>query len=72
MSYKPELIADSSGKWGSNALRFATREEAVAYVHDLGLRWTSVREERVVESEDPVTHRWSFRAHRAFRVKVDA
>ena len=28
MSFKPEVIADSSGKWSGNALRFATREEA--------------------------------------------
>jgi hypothetical protein len=24
MSFKPEVIADSSGEWSSNALRFAT------------------------------------------------
>jgi hypothetical protein len=24
MSFKPEVIADSSGKWCGNALRFAT------------------------------------------------
>ena len=28
MSFKPEVIADSSGQWCGNALRFATREEA--------------------------------------------
>ena len=28
MSFKPEVIADTSGKWCGNALRFATREEA--------------------------------------------
>ena len=25
MSFKPEVIADRSGKWTGNALRFATR-----------------------------------------------
>jgi len=34
MSWKPEVIADSSGKWCGNALRFATREEAEANVRD--------------------------------------
>jgi hypothetical protein len=54
MSWKPEVIADLSGKWAGNALRFATYEEAHAYVLDLALRWTSVREIRVIESDDPV------------------
>ena len=30
MSFKPEVIADLSGTWCGNALRFATREEATA------------------------------------------
>jgi hypothetical protein len=58
MSFKPEVIADSSGKWYGNGLRFATREEAEAQVSGLAWRWTSVRDTRVVESDDPVTHRW--------------
>ncbi len=56
MSWKPEVIADSSGKWVGNALRFATKAEAEANVRDLELRWFSVRKTRVVESEDPVSH----------------
>lgn len=56
MSWKPEVIADNSGKWAGNALRFATREEAEANVRDLAVRWYSVRKTRVVESEDPVKH----------------
>jgi hypothetical protein len=58
MSFRPELIADSSGKWCGNALRFATREEAEANVQDLMTRWTSVRETRVIESYDPVNYRY--------------
>lgn len=57
MSYAPEVIADSSGKWAGNGLRFATREEAEAWVADLFMRWTLVRETRVVTSEDPVNYR---------------
>ena len=56
-SYKPEVIADSTGKWSGNLLRFATREEAVRYVDDLAMRWTLVTDTRIVESDDPVTAR---------------
>lgn len=55
MSYKVEVIADDSGVWVSNALRFATEREANAYGHDLAYRWTAVREFRVVPTDDPVT-----------------
>ncbi len=58
MSFKPEVIADSSGKWCGNALRFATREEAEANVHDLMMRWFAVRETRVVKTDDPVNSRY--------------
>jgi hypothetical protein len=58
MSFKPEVIADTSGKWCGNALRFATREEAEANVRDLMMRWFAVRETRVVESDDPVNYRY--------------
>jgi len=40
------------------ALRFATREEAEANVQNLMMRWFTVRETRVVESDDPVNYRW--------------
>jgi hypothetical protein len=58
MSWKPEVIADNSGKWCGNALRFATRAEAEANVLDLAMRWTSVRDTRVVESDEPVNYAW--------------
>ena len=54
MSFKPEVIADNSGKWASNALRFRTREGAERYVTDLALRWILVRDTRVIECSDPV------------------
>ena len=59
MSWKPEVIADSSGKWCGNALRFATKKEAEDNVFNLMMRWTLVRETRVVESDDPVNYRWT-------------
>jgi hypothetical protein len=57
-SWAPEVIADNSGKWVGNALRFATREEAQANVENLMYRWTLVREIRVVESNDEPNYRW--------------
>ena len=57
MNFKAEVIADSSGKWSSNPLRFATEAEARIYVDDLMMRWTAVRDTRVVEVDDPVTAR---------------
>ena len=54
VSYAPEVIADSTGTWAGNGLRFSRREDAEAWVLDLSMRWTSVRETRVVESSDPV------------------
>ena len=58
-SYKAEVIADNSGTWAGNELRFATRKEAECYVYDLMMRWTSVRETRVVESDEPVNRLWA-------------
>lgn len=55
MSFKVEVIADSSGEWCSNQLRFSTREEAEVYAMDLTIRWAMVRVWRVVESTDAVT-----------------
>lgn len=58
MSWAPEVITDSTGKWYRNALRFATREEAEANARDLMSRWLLVRETRAVESSDPVNYAW--------------
>jgi hypothetical protein len=58
MSWCPQVLADSSGVWSSNALRFVTREEAEMYVKDLKSRWLMVYDTRVVDSPDPVNYRW--------------
>jgi len=52
------VIADSSGQWCGNALRFPTKEEAEANVANLFSRWMLVRETRVVESDDEPNYRW--------------
>jgi len=56
MSFAGEVVADSSGNFNGNDLRFATEEEAWDYVRDLAFRWTLVRDMRVVESPDPVNY----------------
>ena len=58
MSFKPEVQTDDTGKWYGNALRFSTRDEAEAQVHDLMLRWFAVRDTRVIECDDPVNYRY--------------
>ena len=55
-SWKPEVVADSSGKFIGNSLRFATKQEAEDNVHDLMMRWYAVRETRVVEVDEPVNY----------------
>jgi hypothetical protein len=62
-SWKAEVIADSSGKWFGNELRFATEEEAKQYAIDLASRWTLVTDWRVVESDDPVNRPKKVEAH---------
>jgi hypothetical protein len=56
MSWKAEVIADSSGKWAGNACRFATKVEAERYARDLSMRWTLVVDTRAVESDEPVNY----------------
>lgn len=53
MTWKVEVIADDSGKWVGNLLRFESKAVAEQYAMDLAMRWTAVRETRVVESTDP-------------------
>lgn len=58
MSWKAEVIADSTDTWTGNGLTFATQKEAEDYVSDLSWRWTSVRKTRVVESDSAVNYKW--------------
>jgi hypothetical protein len=53
MRFLVQVIADNSGRWCGNALTFATQPEAEAYARDLHMRWTAVREWRVVPTEEP-------------------
>lgn len=58
-SWRPEVIADETGKWTPNALRFATEEEAARWARELSFRWMAVRQHRAAPSSDPVTHRYT-------------
>lgn len=66
MSFKAEVIADTTGKWVGNDLVFRTREEALAYAKDLFSRWTVVQSTRVVFTDDEPTY--TFRNGYASRV----
>ena len=57
-SYKPEVRTFGEQSFHGNALRFATAEEAEAYVLDLMMRWTRVEETRAAACDDPITHAW--------------
>ena len=56
MSYAAEVIADDSGKFCGNGLRFATEAEAEIYAADLASRWLLVTETRTIESDDAANY----------------
>jgi outer membrane receptor protein involved in Fe transport len=49
-----EVLADSSGVWTGNGLRFDNLDEAKAYGLDLSLRWTLVRDWRVIDTDGTI------------------
>jgi len=49
--FRVEVIADSSGQWCGNALRYDTREQAEEAARDLACRWSAVQSWRVIEVE---------------------
>lgn len=54
-SWKAEVIADSSGKFCGNAVRFPTKEKALDWVRGLYSGWIFVVKYRVTPSEDAPT-----------------
>ena len=56
MSWKPQVQADTTGKWYDNALRFATEEEAANNARDLFQRWTLCTAHRAAPSDEPVNY----------------
>ena len=55
MSWKPVVQVGGEQKWSENALRFATKDEALLSAQDLMRRWMLVTDCDAHESEDPVT-----------------
>lgn len=53
-SWKVEVIADNSGKWCGNGMRYSSKDKAEAAAQSLASRWTLVRDWRVVESDDAI------------------
>jgi hypothetical protein len=58
MSFKSEVIADSSGTWCSNSCRYATKLEAEQAGAELASRWFAVKQHRAAESTDPVNYKF--------------
>ena len=56
MSYKVEVLVSGETTWASNALRFATTQEAEIYGKDLFRRWLAVKEWRIAESDEAVNY----------------
>lgn len=50
--WKVDVIADNSGQWTANGLRFADQGDAELYGELLAKRWTLVREWRVTPSDE--------------------
>jgi hypothetical protein len=48
--YAVEVVADSSGAWCGNGIKFETVKAAEAYALDLFSRWTAVQKWRVINS----------------------
>jgi len=57
--YGVQVIADGSGRFCGNGLRFANVESARAYADDLAWRWTSVRDWRVIDLGDTNAVVWT-------------
>lgn len=55
-SWKAEVQTTGDSGWSTNALRFATEDEARLYALDLSWRWTRVTDYRATECDDVVTH----------------
>ena len=66
-SFKVEVLVD--GKWASNALRFATKEEAESSGYELLSRWFVPSDSRAAESEDPVNYRFDFPLYKNIRIE---
>lgn len=51
--HRVDVLAVGETRWATNALRFDTEAEGLAYAHDLYGRWTLTRKMRVVPDSTP-------------------
>lgn len=58
MSFKAEFLCYGEKEYATNAVAFATREEAEAYGFNKMYNWTLVNEYRTFESDEPVNYKW--------------
>ena len=58
MNYKPGVKTNMADDFSTNALVFATREEAQGSADELSWRWLSVVDTGVIETTDPVNYRF--------------
>lgn len=63
MGFQAEFQAVRETSWNTNALVFATEEEAEAYARDLFSRWMGAQDWRVVDVDKEVNYIWDFEAH---------
>lgn len=57
MSWKPAVEVNGDQNWSYNALRFETKEEALASAKDLMNRWLLVTAFDAHESDEPVNYK---------------
>lgn len=51
VKFAVQVIADDSGEYTGNGLRFDTVKEALDYAEDLAWRWTLVQKYKIVVAE---------------------
>jgi len=56
-NFKPTVRVSGSEKFDTNALVFATKEEAEASARDLYARWTLCVDFSTMETDDPVNYK---------------
>ena len=62
ISWKTEVCVD--GEWATNALRFATQDEAEKAGRELLSRWWVPTDSRAAVSSDPVNYRFDNESYR--------
>jgi len=70
MSWKAGMIIPGEAKPSFNAVRFATKKEAMAAGSELMSRWMVPTGYKAVRCKDAVNYRFDFEQYRAFPLEV--